>query len=735
MFELARLDMDASALTPCTWARGGRGNLNGTFLARSIVLNPGKGAFMPIRTRLSVLFERVARTCKSDRWRILSLMGVVLGSSLVASWTLAQHSDVAGQLGVMDGTQVSLSTAPARVEYVDPAEFREKWQSVLPESTSSNAPIEKVDHYQVLTNEALEKARSMSPDEEIEVRLFLAPQEFDFSRFRREDPEETLRDLKSQLTPGWESVASRSATLGAEVKNKYWLDNSVVIVVRAGKLADLLEETKARAVYIDDLQEEYTSADGIDLNDMTLGTTLFMQGIKGETGGRSSLNGNNVKLGFIDSPLNTTHVGFLDGAGGPSRIVSNLDCTSGSCVPGPSSSAASHGTTVVSIAAGSIQQGQHPFVTDPIEQRRRSWTTSETDIYYYRAGNSGPKLAAMQDAIIQGVDVMNWSGVFLSSCNTCTPTADCGGLNDAIRDLMEAGVLFVQSAGNDDITGSPCNVNWAGFRPAVISVTGAETIDGADPYDDLPAPTYLSSGNVAITTVSGFNTQTNAVDLMAPGALDFTYTNNSNFDAIPSASAATSWAAPVVTGLAGLLREAFATKGYDMTDAYMLKANVLLMGDYDKRTQPYDDLYYNPPSSTMGHGRVRAHWPYSPLLVAPWGWGWRSFRIYQGEERSWPVWSTGPESSAITKWKWVVFTKEHDLTATSFIIARVYDTCAGAGYVKGDYTATINKRITLDGADIGGRCLEMRVYGYQVPPEGVELYSADYFQSGDPTLH
>jgi len=190
-----------------------------------------------------------------------------------------------------------------------------------------------------------------------------------------------------------------------------------------------------------------------------------------------------------------------------------------------------------------------------------------------------------------------------------------------------------------------------------------------------------------------------------------------------------------VTGLAGLLREAFANQGYDMTDAYMLKAQVLLMGDYDKRTDPYDDQYYNPPSSTMGHGRVRAHYPYSPLLIAPWGWGWRSFRIYQGEWHSWPVWDTGPESSAITKWKWVVFTKEHDLTATSFVIASVYDTCAGAGHVKSDYTATINKRITLDGADIGGRCLEMRVYGYQVPPGGVELYSADYFQSGDPLLH
>ncbi len=123
-------------------------------------------------------------------------------------------------------------------------------------------------------------------------------------------------------------------------------------------------------------------------------------------------------------------------------------------------------------------------------------------------------------------------------------------------------------------------------------------------------------------------------------------------------------------------------------------------------------------------------------MGAPWGWGWRSFTITNGQTVSWTVGDSGPESSLITKWKWAVMWFENDLTSVADIIIRVVDSCAGNTMIAGDLSFYTRKAIFLDGGpSIANRCLVMQVIGFGVPAGGRTIYAADYFQSGDPSVH
>ena len=50
-------------------------------------------------------------------------------------------------------------------------------------------------------------------------------------------------------------------------------------------------------------------------------------------------------------------------------------------------------------------------------------------------------------------------------------------------------------------------------------------------------------------------------------------------------------------------------------------------------------------------------------------------------------------------------------------------------------TFDLRKRIRLTQPSIGGKCLVMRARALETPPAGTRVYSADYFHSGDNTLH
>jgi len=76
---------------------------------------------------------------------------------------------------------------------------------------------------------------------------------------------------------------------------------------------------------------------------------------------------------------------------------------------------------------------------------------------------------------------------------------------------------------------------------------------------------------------------------------------------------------------------------------------------------------------------------------------------------------------------------ERDLTDVNDIVIQVYDTCPPGGgeeLIATDDSYAPRKRIHLLEDEIGGRCLEMRAYAYDVPSNGKIVYSADYYHSG-----
>ena len=55
-------------------------------------------------------------------------------------------------------------------------------------------------------------------------------------------------------------------------------------------------------------------------------------------------------------------------------------------------------------------------------------------------------------------------------------------------------------------------------------------------------------------------------------------------------------------------------------------------------------------------------------------------------------------------------------------------TCRGVWLDRGE----LDKIIDRTAADIGGKCLEMRVYGYNVPAGGRTVYMTDFFHGSAP---
>jgi hypothetical protein len=68
----------------------------------------------------------------------------------------------------------------------------------------------------------------------------------------------------------------------------------------------------------------------------------------------------------------------------------------------------------------------------------------------------------------------------------------------------------------------------------------------------------------------------------------------------------------------------------------------------------------------------------------------------------------------------------------------VFDTCAASGkpMIGWDNSYNLRGRARLDTPNIGGKCLQMCVYGYNVPAGQTRtVYSADYFHSGNTAFH
>jgi hypothetical protein len=603
---------------------------------------------------------------------------------------------------------------------------------------------------------ALDVARRSAPDALLRIVVVPTDSPFDFSRFQGADDARRaglIAERSAQVAQTQERLTAELSRLGARDVSRLPLINQLHTQVPARHVEAISRLPGVEHVYLDETKGGPTGYGGLESRQGTLVNTFLGAGYNGNMHSRNG-SAYATRLGIIEwdcaSPKtnwpNRNHVGYEDVAGGSSRIRKVYNCTSGSCTQDLTSNGGNtHGNFVSWTAAGSIEQGQSPSFpgSGTVDQQRRSGSSPESEIYYYAICGCGAVSTALDQAIADGVDVTNMS-FRMGDCDGLS--FNCGGMNEALERATDAGIVNVAASGNYGSYGATsCNLIYPSWRPDVLGVNGLDTSNLNQDYntailaDDTTGPFRASGrGPVPIRTFKGLSTTMSGIGLTAPAI--YSYYFGGGTDSYGGGNiAGTSFAAPTVAGAVANMRHAFNALNWPLgNDARMLMTVMFLMGDGWNGQSPGADTRTHT-SSYSGFGRLHGHFPASASMTGPWGWGLRGFVIHDKQTVSWTVMDPGPESSLFTQWKWVLTWFENDLNNVADIDISVWDTCpAGGGapvMVASQADYDLRNRITLGASELRGRCLEMRAYGYNVPPEGRLVYTTDYVHSGDPAQH
>ncbi len=298
--------------------------------------------------------------------------------------------------------------------------------------------------------------------------------------------------------------------------------------------------------------------------------------------------GEGVIVGVIDSGINRSHVSF-DGAG----ITNPLGAFRGYCVSTPSACNSKliglwdftdggagtsdpvdtdgHGTHTASTAAG------NEFFISP---NTYSGVAPRANLIAYKAcpGEScdgGAILASIEQAVVDGVDVINYSiGSGPSDPWATFPVGGGADDSEAFLGAREAGIVVAAAAGNDGpepgTHSNPANSPW------VLGVAAA-THNRSGPGDQLAS--FSGRGPVIPLGVI-------KPDITAPG-VSIRAAGIANASAVATSSG-TSMATPHIAGAAALLRSIHPTHGADeVISALMLTARPSVT-EFSLPTTPHD---------------------------------------------------------------------------------------------------------------------------------------------------
>lgn len=591
---------------------------------------------------------------------------------------------------------------------------------------------------------AVANRTSANTDLRVVVELDGAPVDFEAVKVSKAALPDLADKRRQEVKPDQDRVEAALRALGGHDFGRMEWFNYIAATLPAGAFAAAEKIAGVKNLLIADAKPSQAGYSGNESRVRTLDSALISANFDGRAFSRTSTT-NRVKLGILEfdcanprtNLVNRSHAVFRDTSSLSSlnRVVGRFICSGGVCSASTLNGGNTHATWVSWVAAGSIEQGQDSNFTGAgtTAQRDHSGLSRETTMNVYSVCDCTDISAALNQAITDGVDITNWS-FRTSDCQG--GNLDCGGINSALAATQEAGIVNVVAAGNPgSYSANSCNAQYPSWRPEVIGVNGLDSSNPAQDYNTRALVDGCSArGGVPIQLFTGLSPTMAGIGITAPAIYRLSAASGTNtYNA--GDICGTSFATPTITGITANMRNALNSVGFPGNDARILRDFVLIMGDSWDGNQ--DGTVKNATSVSLfsGSGRVHAHWPGQPGLVAPVAWGWRYFGINQGESVSWTVGDAGPETGT-TQWKMMLSWDEPDLSSAADIDVTIVDTCppgGGTQIVASQLDYDIRNRFQL--RNISAKCLEVRVQGFNVPPGGRSVHAVYYRHGGNPDQH
>lgn len=591
----------------------------------------------------------------------------------------------------------------------------------------------------------------------------LAEPGFEFSRFQGRAPTERtplVEERKAQLKASNGAALAGLAALGARITGRFWLTNTVEVEVPREKVEELrmLPEVEGVRYRAPDTDEPMAAYDGVQVRGGIRATALIDQGIRGENGNKGT-SGNDIRIAISEKNglVRGSHLGFKDTSGGSSRVKKRYDCTPDGCAAVTANTPSSdHATLVAAAAAGSIEQNQDPNYLDAsagypgsASQVARSGAAPEALIYSYSTNGANSYTFSLEQAVADGADVFNRSaGSASQECEDVDTRTfgDDGGANLAVKNATTAGLLIIHATGNGHDAGDTCTVHWPSWRPEVVGVGALASTNSATAYSSVNMSGSSSRG--LARTDQGLTAHP-AVGLTAPGCVTGLYSAEAD-DAYFGQKCGTSVAAPIVSGAAALLKQAFYDNGAfsgTVQDARRMLVNLLLMGDgwqVPALGNTGSETAVGV-SRTSGYGRIRLNTPQT--LVAPWRWSSGVSRVRDGEAIWWSANGTEsngnakPMPASTTQLKWALTWFPDSLNSTGEMDAQIWTASCSATdprtgtLVVQDTSQSFRKRLQAAGSAVAGKCTWFLVNAHETSDGSDPVYSAFYYHAGDPSTH
>jgi Subtilase family len=409
--------------------------------------------------------------------------------------------------------------------------------------------------------------------------------------------------------------------------------------------------------------------------------------------------------------ITKAHYGFgVAGSTSTHRFSNIRFCSSSTCVSemsSPEPRSGTHGSVVTGVLGGSIEAGQDPGFPTPtsaflptLSQRKRSFVAPNELLNYYRVDSCEGISMALQAALFDQGPVTNAS--FQFGLNADGMLADCAGLNADIHNFATFSGVLVFAAGNEGVAGIPYPI----MRPEVIAV-GAVDSDTTIPYGSTPIGSNSSYQAFSLPLGGGSGLH-RPVQVVAPQVM--TLIPHTSPNQYWGNSGGTSMPAPVVSGIAALLRDVY---GVPAGPGWKVQAAVLAMGDG-----------FNPGQSTMttgtsvqaGAGHVFARYPRAQSFGGA-AWFWDSLAVNlagAGSVACVPL-NAGSPLPTLSQWKMgATWDEPNTVTAAADIDFWVRDVVSGVTLAsQTDYN--IFNRMRLAGSAVSGKRLELCATAYTSP--------------------